>query len=106
MGMNEKGPTVGDLQPVDSDTARAACVLVLGVLFVGRTLKNFGIQTPVYEESKGAARDELVMEARKGGEALNRTPKKNSTSERCCYHSIGHSTNERITDAGKKTKVQ
>lgn len=80
-GLNETGPNIGELQPVDSDTARAACVVVLCVLFVGRTLKNFGIQSPVYEESNEAAKDELVREVRKGGEVSNRTPKKNSTSE-------------------------
>lgn len=31
-----------ELQPVDPDTARAVCVLVLGSLFVTRTVKTFG----------------------------------------------------------------
>lgn len=80
MGLNEKGPNVGELQPVDSDTARAACVMVLAVLFIGRTWKNFGLQAPVSEELKETGKDELVREVRKGIDVSNRTPKKNITS--------------------------
>lgn len=76
MGMHEKGPNIGELQPVDTDTARAACAIVLGVLFVIRTLKTFGLQSPAWQESKEIAKGELVREVRKGGEVGGQSVKK------------------------------
>ncbi|KAG5634534.1 hypothetical protein H0H81_001633 [Sphagnurus paluster] len=34
------------VQPVDPETARAVCALLLAGLFTGRTVKNFGVWTP------------------------------------------------------------
>lgn len=34
------------VEPVDSETARALCAMLLAALFVGRTAKNFGVWSP------------------------------------------------------------